>query len=99
MFEHVESIEGLLRNASTHAAGVVIGDRPLDELVPIYRDAKSDIPATQFNMKWIEQAGLVKFDFLGLKTLSVVKLAVDPNSEERNRYRYRQYTVRRQKDV
>ena len=77
MFEHVESIEGLLRNASTHAAGVVIGDRPLDELVPIYRDAKSDIPATQFNMKWIEQAGLVKFDFLGLKTLSVVKLAVD----------------------
>ncbi|MDP1577725.1 MAG: DNA polymerase III subunit alpha, partial [Cypionkella sp.] len=57
-------MEGLYRNASTHAAGVVIGDRPLDELVPLYQDPKSDMPATQFNMKWVEQAGLVKFDFL-----------------------------------
>jgi DNA polymerase-3 subunit alpha len=63
-------VEGLLRNASTHAAGVVIGDRPLDELVPLYQDPRSDMPATQFNMKWVEQAGLVKFDFLGLKTLT-----------------------------
>ena len=70
-------VEGLLRNASTHAAGVVIGDRPLDELVPLYRDPRSDMPATQFNMKWVEQAGLVKFDFLGLKTLTVVQNAVD----------------------
>ena len=69
-------IEGLLRNASTHAAGVVIADRPLDELVPLYQDPRSDMPATQFNMKWVEQAGLVKFDFLGLKTLTVIQNAV-----------------------
>ncbi len=72
-----QQVEGLLRNASTHAAGVVIGDRPLDALVPLYRDPKSDMPATQFNMKWVEQAGLVKFDFLGLKTLTVIQNAVD----------------------
>ncbi len=70
-------IEGLLRNASTHAAGVVIGDRPLDELVPLYRDPRSDMPATQYNMKWVEEAGLVKFDFLGLKTLTVIQNALD----------------------
>ncbi len=72
-----QQVEGLLRNASTHAAGVVIGDRPLDALVPLYRDPRSDMPATQFNMKWVEQAGLVKFDFLGLKTLTVIQNAVD----------------------
>ncbi|WP_368185075.1 DNA polymerase III subunit alpha [Aestuariibius sp. HNIBRBA575] len=72
-----QQIEGLLRNASTHAAGVVIGDRPLDALVPLYQDPRSDMPATQFNMKWVEQAGLVKFDFLGLKTLTVVQSAMD----------------------
>jgi DNA polymerase-3 subunit alpha len=69
-------LEGLYRNASTHAAGVVIGDRPLIELVPLYRDTRSDIPATQFNMKWVESAGLVKFDFLGLKTLTVLDRAL-----------------------
>jgi len=72
-----QQVEGLLRNASTHAAGVVIGDRPLDELVPLYQDPRSDMPATQFNMKWVEQAGLVKFDFLGLKTLTVIQNAID----------------------
>jgi len=70
-------LEGLYRHASTHAAGVVIGDRKLDELVPLYRDPRSDMPVTQFNMKWVEPAGLVKFDFLGLKTLTVLKTAVD----------------------
>jgi len=65
-------LEGLYRHASTHAAGLVIGDRPLSELVPLYRDPRSDIPVTQFNMKWVELAGLVKFDFLGLKTLTVL---------------------------
>ncbi|RKQ71638.1 DNA polymerase III alpha subunit [Litorimonas taeanensis] len=65
-------LEGLYRNASTHAAGVVIGDRPLQQLVPLYRDPRSDVPATQFTMKWAEKAGLVKFDFLGLKTLTVI---------------------------
>ena len=69
-------LEGLYAHASTHAAGLVIGDRPLDELVPLYRDPGSDMPVTQFNMKWVEQAGLVKFDFLGLKTLTVLDRAV-----------------------
>jgi DNA polymerase-3 subunit alpha len=68
-------LEGLNRHASTHAAGIVIGDRPLAELVPLYRDPKSDMPVTQFNMKWVEQAGLVKFDFLGLTTLTVLDIA------------------------
>ncbi len=76
LFDYAEKLEGLLRNASTHAAGVVIGDRPLDELVPLFKDPRSDMPATQFNMKWVEQAGLVKFDFLGLKTLTVIENAV-----------------------
>jgi DNA polymerase-3 subunit alpha len=70
-------LEGLYSHASTHAAGVVIGDRPLDELVALYRDPNSDMPVTQFNMKWVEQAGLVKFDFLGLKTLTVLQCAVE----------------------
>ena len=69
-------LEGLPRHSSTHAAGVVIGDRPLSELVPLYRDPRSDMPVTQFDMKYVEGAGLVKFDFLGLKTLSVLKKAV-----------------------
>ncbi|MFK7871511.1 MAG: DNA polymerase III subunit alpha [Roseobacter sp.] len=77
LLEYGQQVEGLLRNASTHAAGVVIGDRPLDALVPLYQDPRSDMPATQFNMKWVEQAGLVKFDFLGLKTLTVIQNAVD----------------------
>ncbi|MCD2315435.1 DNA polymerase III subunit alpha [Sphingomonas sp. IC-11] len=66
-------LEGLPRHSSTHAAGVVIGDRPLAQLVPLYRDPRSDMPVTQFDMKYVEGAGLVKFDFLGLKTLSVLK--------------------------
>ena len=75
-FTIAQKLEGLYRHASTHAAGIVIGDRPLAELVPLYRDPKSDMPVTQFNMKWVEQAGLVKFDFLGLKTLTVLDRAV-----------------------
>ena len=70
-------LEGLYRHASTHAAGIVIGDRSLEQLVPLYRDPRSDMPVTQFNMKWVEQAGLVKFDFLGLKTLTVIQKAID----------------------
>jgi DNA polymerase-3 subunit alpha len=70
-------LEGLYRHASTHAAGVVIGDRPLIELVPLYRDPRSSLPATQFNMKWVEAAGLVKFDFLGLKTLTVIEKTIE----------------------
>ncbi len=77
LLDYSEKLEGLLRNASTHAAGVVIGDRPLVELVPLYQDPRSDMPATQFNMKWVEPAGLVKFDFLGLKTLTVIQNCLD----------------------
>jgi DNA polymerase III subunit alpha len=77
MLEIALKLEGLYRHASTHAAGVVIGDRRLDELVPLYRDPRSDMPVTQFNMKDVEKAGLVKFDFLGLKTLTVLQTAVE----------------------
>jgi DNA polymerase-3 subunit alpha len=76
-FAIAKKLEGLNRHASTHAAGIVIGDRSLSELVPLYRDPRSDMPVTQFNMKWVEQAGLVKFDFLGLKTLTVLHKAVE----------------------
>jgi DNA polymerase III subunit alpha len=69
-------LEGLNRNSSTHAAGVVIGDRPLAQLVPLYRDPRSDMPVTQFDMKYVEDTGLIKFDFLGLKTLSVLHKAL-----------------------
>ncbi len=75
-FDIAQKLEGLHRHASTHAAGVVIGDRPLNELVPLYRDPKSLMPVTQFSWKWVEPAGLVKFDFLGLKTLTVLDRAV-----------------------
>ncbi|NOZ42207.1 MAG: DNA polymerase III subunit alpha [Alphaproteobacteria bacterium] len=77
LIEMALQLEGLYRHASTHAAGVVIGDRPLDQLVPLYRDPRSDMPVTQFNMKFVEKTGLVKFDFLGLKTLTVLAKAVD----------------------
>jgi DNA polymerase-3 subunit alpha len=76
LLDLARQLEGLPRHSSTHAAGVVIGDRPLAELVPLYRDPRSDMPVTQFDMKYVEGAGLVKFDFLGLKTLSVLQKAV-----------------------
>ena len=76
LLEIAMKLEGLYRHASTHAAGIVIGDRPLSELVPLYRDPRSGMTVSQFNMKWVEQAGLVKFDFLGLKTLTVLDVAV-----------------------
>ncbi len=75
VIEVARALEGRPRHASTHAAGVVIGDRPLVELVPLYRDPRSDMPVTQFDLKSAEDAGLVKFDFLGLKTLSVLARA------------------------
>ncbi len=77
MLAIAQKLEGLHRHASTHAAGVVIGDRPLQELVALYRDPKTGMRVTQFNMKWVEQAGLVKFDFLGLKTLTVLRRAIE----------------------
>ncbi|MDP4025800.1 DNA polymerase III subunit alpha [Methylobacterium sp. NEAU 140] len=77
LIDIAKKLEGLHRHASTHAAGVVIGDRPLEELVPLYRDPKTGMRVTQFNMKWVEQAGLVKFDFLGLKTLTMLRCCTD----------------------
>ena len=76
LFQLARRLEGLYRHASTHAAGVVIGDRPLDQLVALYQDPRAPLPATQYNMKWVEKAGLVKYDFLGLKTLTVLQRCV-----------------------
>ena len=67
------NLEGLLRHSSTHAAGIVISDKPLDNILPLYKDPKSDFPVTQFSMKYVEKIGLIKFDFLGLKTLTVIQ--------------------------
>ena len=75
LLEIALQVEGLYRHASTHAAGVVIGDRKLVDLVPIYRDPREGTLVTQYNMKWVEQAGLVKFDFLGLTTLTILQRA------------------------
>ncbi len=77
MYDVARKLEGLYRNASTHAAGVVIGPKNLDEIVPLYKDVRSLTPVTQFDMKWIEDMGLIKFDFLGLKTLTVIDKAIE----------------------
>ena len=77
LFEIAMKLEGLYRNTGMHAAGVVIGDRPLDQLVPLYKDPRADMPVTQYDMKYIEETGLIKFDFLGLKTLTTIKKALD----------------------
>lgn len=77
LFDIGMKLEGLYRQSGMHAAGVVIGDRPLDQLVPLYKDPKADMPVTQYDMKFVEETGLIKFDFLGLKTLTVIKRAVD----------------------
>ncbi|MBM3602480.1 MAG: DNA polymerase III subunit alpha, partial [Alphaproteobacteria bacterium] len=68
-------LEGLYRHASTHAAGLVIANRPLQEIVPLYKDPRSGGLVTQYSMKYAEAAGLLKFDFLGLKTLTSLTLA------------------------
>ena len=77
-----KQLEGLTRHVSTHASGVVIADRPLVEYLPLYKGAKNEI-MTQFSMDRIEQLGLIKFDFLGLKTLTVIKKALDLIKEKR----------------
>ncbi len=77
LLNFTKQLEGLYRHASTHAAGVVIANRPLVEIVPLYHDGSGDsLPATQFSMKYVESTGLVKFDFLGLRTLTVIHKAV-----------------------
>ncbi len=76
LFDISIKLEGLNRNASTHAAGLVISNSPIVEDVPLYFDSKSYLPATQFSMKYLEKIGLIKFDFLGLETLSVLDATV-----------------------
>ncbi|MGR4000712.1 MAG: DNA polymerase III subunit alpha [Alphaproteobacteria bacterium] len=77
-------IEGLYRHASTHAAGVVISRDRLEESVPLFKDPRSAMPATQYDMKWVEKAGLVKFDFLGLTTLTILEYAAAMVRRERS---------------
>ncbi len=77
-------LEGIARHASTHAAGIVIGDRPLVELLPLYRGNKGET-LTQFDMVWVEKIGLVKFDFLGLKTLTAIDIALKLIAESRGK--------------
>ncbi|MBQ8677802.1 MAG: DNA polymerase III subunit alpha [Alphaproteobacteria bacterium] len=77
LFDIAMKLEGLYRNSGMHAAGVVIGDRSLEKLVPLYKDPRADMPVTQYDMKFVEETGLIKFDFLGLKTLTVIQKAVD----------------------
>ena len=81
------AIEGLNRHVSTHAAGIVIAEKQLDNIIPLYSEKEGDIPATQFNLKYIEKAGLVKFDILGLKTLTIISLTeklIKKNNENFN---------------
>ena len=78
-------LEGLYRHASTHAAGIVIGDKNLDEKIPFYKDdPKTGLPVTQFSMKYIEDAGLIKFDFLGLKTLTIINKTCEIINNNKN---------------
>ena len=83
IMRYAETIEGLYRNAGVHAAGVVIGDRPLIDIIPLARD-KEGQPVTQYSMKPVEDCGLLKMDFLGLKTLTVIKECVDLIKELHN---------------
>ena len=75
LFDIAQKLEGLYRHASTHAGGVVIADRPLSDIVALYRDPRSTMPLTQFSKDDAETAGLVKFDFLGVKTLTIIDRA------------------------
>jgi DNA polymerase-3 subunit alpha len=88
LLETARRLEGLTRHASTHAAGVVIGTKPLIEMVPLYRDPKSGAVMTQWDMRCVEKTGLIKFDFLGLKTLTLVH-----DAEERIRKRLPEFSI------
>jgi DNA polymerase-3 subunit alpha len=77
LMEIALKLEGLYRHASVHSAGIVISDRILKDLIPLYKDSRSIMPVTQFSMKYIENAGLIKFDFLGLTTLTIIQKALD----------------------
>ena len=76
LLEISRRLEGLCRHASTHAAGVVIGDKPLDHYLPLYRGKNNEV-VTQFDMKMVEKVGLIKFDFLGLRTMTLIQDTLD----------------------
>ena len=77
LLETARCLEGLARHAGTHAAGVVVAPDQLEEFLPVYKDQKTGGINTQYSMKYVEMVGLVKFDFLGLKNLTVIQNAVD----------------------
>lgn len=77
LLEIALKLEGLYRNISVHAAGVVIGNKPLEQIVPIYKDPSSDMPITQYDKHFVEDASLIKFDFLGLKTLTTIEKTME----------------------
>jgi DNA polymerase-3 subunit alpha len=83
LFTHARKLEGLVRHASTHAAGIVISSQSLEDIAPLYKDQKTEIVSTQFSMKPLEKLGLIKFDFLGLKTLTVIHQAMALIEENR----------------
>jgi len=84
VFENARKLEGLVRHASTHAAGLVISSESLEGITPLYRDPRTGVVSTQFSMKPLEKLGLIKFDFLGLKTLTVIAKAVELIRRNRN---------------
>lgn len=77
LLEIALKLEGLYRNISMHAAGVVIGNKPLEQIVPLYKDPSSDMPITQYDKHFVEDASLIKFDFLGLKTLTTIEKTLE----------------------
>ena len=77
LIETAKPLEGLYRHAATHAAGVIISNEPLSKRVPLYQDQNSTLAATEFSMKYIEACGFIKFDFLGLKTLTILQNVVN----------------------
>lgn len=85
LLDNALKLEGLYRHASTHAAGIVISDQPITDFVPVYYEKGSDIPITQYPMKYVEKAGLIKFDFLGLKTLTMIHKACELITESQIR--------------
>lgn len=74
---HAKNLEGISRHASTHAAGVVISDKPLNQYLPLYQDTKGGEVVSQFDMHSVEKVGLIKFDLLGLKTLTLIRYCTD----------------------
>lgn len=84
MLQFARGIEGIPRHCSTHAAGVVISDKPLSDVVPLYQPAGTNDVATQYTMKQVEEIGLLKMDFLGLKNLSIIQDCIDRVKKTRN---------------